>query len=135
MSEIEEKSFTETEQESVESATQTPVEDTWLHIILGIPYLGDLLTTLIAVAPMVLIILVADQLFGVQLDSDSEEIIPPAEFWLVLLFIPIWYFWLRYLERKVSLSICLPLPIINIKIKWLLIPFGVLWVMMYTGVI
>ena len=122
-------------QSQIEPEAKIQVEDTWLHLILGIPYVGDILTALIGFAPMILVFWLVYKIFGIDLFSESSESMPPATFWIILLSIPIWYVWLRYLEKKVSLAICLPLPIVNIRIKWLLIPFGIFWVMLYTGII
>lgn len=119
-------------QDEIEPAAETQTGETWLQLVLGIPYIGGILTTLIAVAPMVLILLILDWTMGIAPDSGTGDDIPPGEFWLVLLFLPVWHVWLRYLERKAGLAICLPLPVVNIRIKWLLIPFGILWVLMYT---
>ncbi len=135
MAEFKEERAVDPEQDQIEPEAETQTGETWLQLILGIPYIGDILTTLIAVAPMVLILLLLHWTLGFEPDSGAGDNIPPGEFWLVLLFLPVWHVWLRYLERKAGLAICLPLPIVNIRIKWLLIPFGILWVMMYTGAI
>jgi hypothetical protein len=83
---------------------------------LGIPYVGEFLAAIIAMLPSILAVLAA----GFVHDIDSGKVID----WTMLVSLPITYFWLRYLERKAGLVLCLPLPIMNIRIKWILLPVG-----------
>jgi len=90
-------------------------EESWVHLILGIPYFGEILTFVIAVLP-------AGLLFTVLPETESKTV----EFFYTVGVLLITYFWLRFLERKARLAICLPIPILNIRIKWLLLPLGLL---------
>jgi hypothetical protein len=133
--------MTDNNDELPEELTQSQIEPaaveepaTWLHVILAIPFVGDILTALIGFAPMILVFWLVESKFGIDMFSESAESMPTSTFWIILLSIPIWYVWLRYLEKKLNLAICLPLPIVNFRIKWLLIPFGVFWVMLYIGI-
>ena len=91
-------------------------EETWLHVILGIPYVGGFLTFAIAMLPAILLVAAVMLIFS----TESETVIN----WVMLCSLPVTYIWLRFLERRFNLAICLPIPILNIKIKWLLLPVG-----------
>ena len=91
-------------------------EETWLHVILGIPYVGGILTFAIAMLPAILLVAAVMLIFS----TESETVIN----WVMLCSLPVTYIWLRFLERRFNLAICLPIPILNIKIKWLLLPLG-----------
>jgi len=123
----------ETAQSQLEPAPAEQDEETWLHIILGIPYIGEFLTAVIGVFPMILIFAASEMLFGVEPEAETRNEISTAEFWTVLAGIPVLYAWLRYLERKLRLAICLPLPIVSIRLKWLLIPFGLFWIYLFVA--
>lgn len=100
----------------IHSDPQEQDEETWLHVILGIPYVGEFLTFIIAMLPAILLVTVVMLVFN----TESDTVIN----WVMLFSLPITYFWLRFLERKARLAICLPVPILNIRIKWLLLPVG-----------
>jgi len=117
----------ETTQNHAEPEPAQQDEDRWFDVILGIPYVGDFLTTVIGILPMILIFAI----FNFEEDTGAGDVIGPAEFWTTLLSIPVLYAWLLFLERKLRLAICLPLPIVSIRLKWLLIPFGLLWIYIY----
>lgn len=102
----------------IHSDPQEQDEETWLHVILGIPYVGEFLTFIIAMLPAILLVTVVMLVFN----TESDTVIN----WVMLFSLPITYFWLRFLERKARLAICLPVPILNIRIKWLLLPVGLL---------
>jgi len=127
--------MTETGDEMTEEITPNQVEpestqqdeERWFSVILGIPYVGDFLTTVIGILPMILIFAV----FGYEQEAATGDETGPKEFWTILVCIPVLYAWLLFLERKLRLAICLPLPIVSIRLKWLLIPFGLLWIYMY----
>ena len=118
----------ETAQDQVESESGQQDEERWFDLVLGIPYLGNFLTTVIGLLPMILIFAI----FGFEQETGSGDETGPTKFWSTLAFIPVLYAWLLFLERKLRLAICLPLPIVSIRLKWLLIPFGLLWVYFYA---
>jgi hypothetical protein len=94
----------------------------WLHTILSIPKIGGLLTSIIAILPAALIFLIFS--FGLP---ENEETLSGFQFFLIVIMfvsalIGTWS-WLNYLERKIRLAIVLPIPFINIPIKWILYPF------------
>ncbi len=100
----------------------------WIHTILSIPKIGGLLTSVIAITPAILIFL-SFSMFTLFFKSEKSK--PPEEslwiyfflvFGIVLILIVTWW-WLNYLERKINLAIMLPIPFINIPIKWILYPF------------
>lgn len=93
-------------------------EDSWIHIILGFPIVGEFLAAIVAMLPSILVVAAV----GLILNTESEYILS----WGVLISLPATYFWLRYLERKAGLALCLPLPIVNIRIKWTLLPIGLI---------
>jgi len=93
----------------------------WLHTILSLHKIGGLLTTMIAIAPGALILL----LFYFFPINEEEYIV--LQLWLMVLIsifalICTWW-WLNYLERKINLVILLPIPFIKIPLKWILYPF------------
>ena len=101
-------------------------EESWIHIILGFPVVGEFLAAIVAMLPTI-VLAIAVLLI---LDTDSDTVLN----WVILLTLPITWFWLRYLERKAGLALCLPLPIVNIRIKWILPPFGlILAYLLITG--
>lgn len=101
-------------------------EESWILIILGFPVVGEFLAAIVAMLPTI-ILGIAVLLI---LDTDSDTVIN----WTILLTLPITWFWLRYLERKAGLALCLPLPIVNIRIKWVLPPIGlILAYHLFTG--
>ena len=105
---------------------QNQDEESWLHLILGFPYIGEILAAIVAMLPT-LVLGIAVLLI---LDTDSDIVLN----WVILLTLPVTYFWLRYLERKAGLALCLPLPIVNIRIKWTLLPIGlILAYHLFTG--
>jgi hypothetical protein len=94
----------------------------WLHTILSIHKIGGLLTSIIAIAPAILILLP----FYLFFPKNEEEYIV-LQFLLMaltlaLVLIGTWW-WLNYLERKINLAILLPIPLIKIPLKWILYPF------------
>ena len=112
--------------EANETSSPIPEEDSWLSIILGFPYVGEFLAAVVAMLPSILAVFAV----GFALDTDSDTVIN----WTILVSLPVTYFWLRYLERKAGLALCLPLPIVNIRIKWTLLPIGlVLAYHLFTG--
>jgi len=73
----------ETAQSQLEPAPAEQDEETWLHIILGIPYIGEFLTAVIGVFPMILIFAASEMLFGVEPEAETRNEISTAEFWTV----------------------------------------------------
>lgn len=95
----------------------------WIFTILSIPNIGGLLTTIIAVAPAAIF-----SLIFILVSSPEESALPDGLliFITVILLISmllITWWWLNYLEAKINLAILLPIPFINIPIKWILYPF------------
>lgn len=113
-------------QEGTHEELQEQDEDSWLSIILDFPYIGGFLAAILAMLPTIVLVLAVMLI----LDTDSDTVIK----WAILLSLPVTYFWLRYLERKAGLALCLPLPIVNIRIKWTLLPIGlILAYLLFTG--
>lgn len=105
-------------QQEIEADSPPPMEDTWLGIILGFPYVGEFLAALVAMLPAILAVFIV----GFAFDTDSDKALD----WVILLSLPFTYIWLRYLERKAGVALCLPLPLVNIPIKWTLLPIGLI---------
>ena len=89
-----------------------------LHFVLSIPTIGEYLTFGIAVAPIFILVLA---LIAIWEDGSS---------WTVLIAFPFALWWLRLLERRCDLTICLPIPIINIPVKWFVLPLFAFWLFM-----
>jgi len=116
----------DSEQEETLEDLETQDEDSWILIILGFPIVGEFLAFIVAVLPTIIL----GAAVMLILDTDSDTVIN----WTILLTLPITWFWLRYLEKKAGLVLCLPLPIVNIRIKWILPPVGlILAYHLFTG--
>jgi len=109
------------------SNQEAPIENDfkyqWVFTLLSIPQIGGLLATIIVVAPAAVF-----SLLFISIAPIDDSAIPG---WPVILFLVIilsceliatWW-WLHYLERKINLAFYLPIPFINIRIKWVLYPF------------
>ena len=113
-------------QEETNSELQKQDEDSWLSLILDFPYIGEILAAILAMLPSIILVFVV----ALVLDTDSDVVFN----WAILISLPLTYFWLRFLERKAGLALCLPLPIVNIRIKWTLLPIGlILAYHLFTG--
>ena len=99
----------------------------WIFTILSIPNIGGLLTTIIAVAPAAIFSLI---FILVSSPEDSELpsglLIFITVFLLISMLLITWW-WLNYLEEKINLAILLPIPFINIPLRWILYPFMLLF--------
>ena len=89
-----------------------------LHFVLSIPTIGEYLTFGIAVAPIFILVLA---LIAIWEDGSA---------WTVLIAFPFALWWLRLLEKRCDLTICLPIPIINIPVKWFVLPLFAFWLFM-----
>jgi hypothetical protein len=123
---IDEQQNKELYEDPTEPQEQEVEEESWFSLILNFPFIGDLVATLIAIAPSVLIIAVLE----IFVDTDSQEVTK----WAVLVMLPPLYFWLKFLEKRFGFVPSLPIPVFNIKLKWALLPFGLWWIyLLYTG--
>jgi len=99
-------------------------QHSWIHTILSIPTIGGFLTFVVAIAPAILILLAFSPFF---LSEESEKANSSLDtllaFVVPILLLLITWWWLHYLERKIQLGIMLPIPFINIPVKWILYPF------------
>ena len=96
----------------------------FFKVFLSIPVIGELLTSIIALIPVVFlgIILIIPVLLLVD-SMAIEYIIYLLLFITIFVLIPISYWWLKLLEREVRLIVCLPIPIIELPVKYILYPF------------
>lgn len=102
-----------------------------LLFITNIPEYGGVVAFVIAIIPTFLVLIFYAAVFGEPAENDSDT---QTFIWPLLIATPLTWKWLLYLERVAKMSICLPIPIINIPVKWLLGPF-MLWliVMLFVG--
>jgi hypothetical protein len=89
-------------------------EKTILLQVLQFPFIGEYLTTLIALIPALLI-------FWLKIFGENEK-------WEFIAIASITFVWLIFLEKKGKVKICIPHT--PIPIKWLLIPFTI--IMLFT---
>ena len=113
-------------EEILESSSQNELSDElpeqdpgWVLLILSLPYIGGILTTVLALVPAALLFIAV----GAVLDIESETV----SNWVLFFALPITWFWLRYLEKRAGVAVCLSIPVLNIPIKWLLLPLAVIW--------
>jgi len=102
----------------------------WVSIILDLPRVGGFLCFALAAIPFFLVALVSTifaDLFGYTSGSESEF------FYISVIGWPITYVWLLFLERRAGVALCLPLPIVNIKIRWVMIALAPFLVAEYLG--
>ena len=93
----------------------------WLHVILDLPKIGGFLCFWLAAAPLFAIMVIHEILFAGPSDAGMTD----GELGVaVLVALPPTWWWLRLLERKAGVGLCLPLPIVNIPIRWTLAPVG-----------
>lgn len=109
------------------SNQEAPIENDfkyqWIFKILSIPQIGGLLATILVVAPAAVFSLLFISI--VPMDDSDLPGGPLILFLAIILsceLIATWW-WLLYLERKIRLAFYLPIPFINIRIKWALYPF------------
>ena len=94
----------------------------WALLILSIPKIGELLTTLLAIAPAILLLLLLG-FPGSNMSNDESKLSIIGIIFQFLIVIALTWWWLNYLERKINIAIILPIPFIKIPVKWLLYPF------------
>lgn len=93
--------------------------ENWVLLILNIPKVGEFLAFCLAAAPLFLMMvgfLLLGDVFGFDGGDDAY-----AGYVLMAAIVPT-YFWLAFLEDRAGVRLCLPIPIVNIPIKWLLLP-------------
>ncbi len=94
----------------------------WALIILSIPKIGELLTSVLAITPALLLLVVLGLLGPYPSNNESTLFIIGVSFQFLIIIALTWW-WLNYLERKINIAIILPIPFIKIPVKWLLYPF------------
>lgn len=95
----------------------------FFKVFLSIPVIGEFLTSILALIPMVLlgVILIIPVLLLIDYIA-IEYFIYLLLFITIFVLIPISYWWLKLLEREVRLIVCLPIPIIELPVKYILYP-------------
>ncbi len=96
--------------------------ESWILLILSIPKIGELLTSLLAIAPAILLLLLLG-FSGSDPSNDESTLSIIGIIFQFLMVIALTWWWLNYLERKINIAILLPIPFIKIPVKWLLYPF------------
>ena len=86
----------------------------WLHTLLALPAFA--------------VLLLAAQMFATTVWSDTFEMV------LLLIALPPTWLWLGFLERKAGLALCLPIPLVSIRLKWLVPPLGAVVLLILLGV-
>lgn len=88
-----------------------------------LPKIGNLLLVIITFVPSSIISMIYTSLFPVE-ETESIEVYEVIALAIVIstMIISTWW-WLHYLERKFNLSILLPIPLIKIRLKWIIYPF------------
>ena len=94
----------------------------WALLILSIPKIGELLTSLLAITPACLLLVVLGRPGPNPANNESILFIFGVGFQFLIVIALTWW-WLNYLERKINIAIILPIPFIKIPVKWLLYPF------------
>lgn len=103
-------------------------QNKWIFLILSIPNIGGLLTTIVTFAPASIFSLVFSPIF-ILIPSLNEStllgglLIFITGILLISMLLLITWWWLNYLEAKIGLAILLPIPFINIPLRWILYPF------------
>ena len=100
-----------------------------LYGILNLPFIGETLAFILTVIPAGIIALVwvgimsaLAWIFGYTTDEFIETIFGVVSTLAVLVFAGIISFaWLDFLEEEAGVRMCLPIPFINIPIKWCLV--------------
>jgi hypothetical protein len=106
-----------------EAQMQNGIKYQWIFTLLSIPKIGGLLATIIIVAPACVFSLLFISIVPIDNpDVPGGPVILITVILLSCMLIATWW-WLHYLERKVNLAFFLPIPFINIRIKWILYPF------------
>jgi hypothetical protein len=105
-----------TEEPDIQDQGEPAAFTNWILIILGLPKIGGPLAFLLAFVPffalLVVFVLAAE---AVGFSSDTASVAA------IVVGIPLTYMWLRFLEAKAGVMLCLPIPLINIPIRWALI--------------
>ena len=88
-----------------------------------LPKIGRLLLVIVTFVPASVISSIYVTFFASE-ETESIEIQGVIILAVVIscMIISTWW-WLHYLERKFNLTIFLPIPIINVPLKWILYPF------------
>ena len=94
----------------------------WIFSLLAIPRIGGLLATLITVAPAAVFSLMFIAIAPADDSIPGTPVIIITAILISCMLISTWW-WLHYLERKIGLAIYLPIPFINIRLRWVLYPF------------
>ncbi len=105
------------QKEYVEENTNVTGEETFLQKVLGLPTIGEYITTFVGLIPAFIYFLIVYVISGDITDKAMN-----IHTFIILL---LTYIWLIFLERKGKVKICT--PIIPIPIKWLLIPLVLLY--------
>ena len=93
-------------------------------VVIRIPVIGEYLTSIIALIPVLILGIILFIPFILLVgDLPGDQIFYILVFIALFIFIPISYWWLKILEREVRLIVCLPIPIIQIPVKYILYPF------------
>ena len=111
---------------------QSEDDTNWFVLILNIPKLGGFLSFCIAVAPLfvlIILFLILGDIFGFDANVDDY-----MDYVILAAIIPT-YFWLVFLENKARVQLCLPIPFVNIPIKWILFPIFIIFVLSVFGIL
>lgn len=95
----------------------------WIFAILSIPNIGGLLTTIITFAPAAIFSLIFILVSPADESSLPGGLLIFITAILLISMLLITWWWLNYLEAKINLAILLPIPFINIRLRWILYPF------------
>jgi len=96
-----------------------------IHTILSLPIIGGILTLGLTLIPAFLFLGIISMILPSNSNENSSVDAYLAILFLVLILMAIastWW-WLNYLERKINVSVILPIPFVKIPVKWLLYPF------------
>jgi len=96
----------------------------FFRVFISIPVIGEFVTSIIALIPLVILGLIL--IIPLRILNNNimiEYFIFIEIFIFIFILIPIAYWWLLLLEREVRLVVCLPIPFIQIPIKYVLYPF------------
>ena len=100
----------------------------WLHTLLALPAIGGFLGFCLAALPAFAVLLLAAEMSATTVWSDTFEMM------LLLIALPPTWLWLGFLERKAGLALCLPIPLVSIRLKWLVPPLGAVVLLILLGV-
>jgi hypothetical protein len=96
----------------------------FFRVMTSIPFIGEYITSIIALIPIVILGIILLFPFNILAENIAVEyVIYILIFFFFFILIPIAYWWLLWIEREVRLVVCVPIPIIEIPVKYVLYPF------------